>query len=80
MFILALMEGGTAGHIRGQWEDEAMELDTLDEPVGFGTWEEFTKKFLTTFQGDDGVKRAIHKMQELKQTGTVDEYIANFRT
>lgn len=79
-FVLSLMEGGTAEPIRGQWEDEAMELDLNNKEKGFGTWKEFTKKFLTTFQGDDGVKRAIHKMQKLKQTGTVDDYITNFRT
>ena len=80
VFVLSLMEGGTAEPIRGQWEDEATELDASGREKGFGTWANFTTKFLTTFQGDDGARRAIHKMQELKQTSTVDEYIVNFRT
>ena len=36
-FVLALMEGGTAGPIRASWEDEVLEVDANGSKFGLGT-------------------------------------------
>ncbi|GLB35582.1 putative reverse transcriptase-rnase h-integrase [Lyophyllum shimeji] len=72
-FALSFMNGGTAG----PWKETMLdELFALDE---WGTWKDFVQEIKDAFSAADAAGDARAKLKVLKQTGTADEYIAEFK-
>lgn len=69
-FVLSYMNGGTAG----PWK-----LIKINAPA-WGTYDDFIKELKKAFEPSDLAGEARSKMKYLRQTGTADEYIAEFRT
>lgn len=81
VYLLSCCEGGTAG----PWAVEYS--DNREEAVGNGVavetvwkWETVKKAFQDYFLPRSQISSAIAAMTTLKQTGTVKEYVAKFRS
>ena len=79
IFTLSFMTEGTAASWAHQ--KSASALATIGgNYVGWGSWEQFKVDFDKSFDYGDHALRARQKLQNLKQTGSVDEFISEFRT
>ena len=62
------------------WASDYFEQAMAQQPVTFGTFEEFIKNFKKDFTPIDSVGSAIAKLRTLSQKNSVEEYISEFRT
>ena len=72
-FVLSYMKGGTAG----PWKET--KLNSLIDAGQWGNFANFLRELKTAFAPADEAGDARSKMKHLKQTGTADEYISEFR-
>ena len=79
IFILSYMIGGSAGPWKDAFTTKAFSINpTTSQEHGFGTLTDFIKEFNKSFEPLNPVDNAIAKMKALKQTGTADDYVAEF--
>jgi len=79
IFTLSYMTEGTAASWAHQKSSSALTIINGNY-AGWGSWEEFKMEFDRSFSYGDHAMRARQKLQVLKQTGSVDEFISEFRT
>ena len=79
IFILSYMIGGSAGPWKDVFTTKAFSINpATSQEHGFGTLTDFIKEFNKSFEPLNPVDNAIAKMKALKQTGTADDYVAEF--
>ena len=79
IFILSFMEGGTAGPWKEVVMQDAYETDARGVEKGFGTFADFRTNFFGAFQPLSPAMDCITRMKNLKQTGSAEDYVAQFR-
>lgn len=80
IFAISFMSEGTAAAWASARNAKALKTDDSGVRKGWGTWLEFGTDFAKAFNYGDHELRARGKLQSMKQTGTVDDYISEFRT
>lgn len=79
IFTLSFMTEGTAASWAHQKSSRALAV-VNGHHYGWGTWEQFKAEFDRAFNYGDHALRARQNLQSLRQTGSVDKYISEFRT
>lgn len=76
-FALSFMNDGIAA----SWAAGIIKEGQASSPVSYGTWSDFIAKINTSFLPINSSADAVTKLKDLKQgSGSVDDYIAKFRT
>ncbi|THH32422.1 hypothetical protein EUX98_g1749 [Antrodiella citrinella] len=76
-FALSFMNEGIAA----SWAAGVIKEGQESTPASYGTWNDFITKVNTSFLPINSSADAVTKLKDLKQgSGSVDEYIAKFRT
>ena len=73
------MEGGTAGLWKEVIMQDTYETNALGVEQGFGTFADFRTNFFGAFQPLSPAMDCITRMKNLKQTGSAEDYVAQFR-
>ena len=79
IFALSFMTEGTAASFTHHICSRALEEDNNGRTEGFPGWTKFRAQFDRTFDHGDHQTIARAKLSSLKQTGSIQEYITNFR-
>ena len=79
LFALSYMKGGTAIAWANEINTKALRLRANGTRVGWGTWSLFETAFRSSFDYADQKTLARQKLHTLKQTGSIDTYISEFR-
>ena len=76
---LSFMTQGSALSWAQEKINTALTTDTNGDIMGFGTWANFLTEWKKQFQPADMLAYTMTKIQNLKQKGTAEEYVTEFR-